>query len=115
MAKTLQKFSERTNRLRKLLKKNEPWKWGSEQETDFNRIKQMLTEGPCLARYAKDKDNMVTTDASKTGLGNTLWQKQDNGDNKPIAYSSRYLNNTEKNYSIGELESLAVVWGLEKI
>ena len=114
MAKFLSKLSEQTDRLRKLLKKNEPWNWGPEQETDFNRIKQMLTEGPCLAHYAKDKDNMVTTDASKTGLGITLWQKQDDGNIKPIAYGSRYLNDTEKNYSIGELELLAVVWGLEK-
>ena len=74
----------------------------------------MLTEKPCLAHYAKDKDNMVTTDASKTGLGITLWQKQDDGELKPIAFGSRYLNNTKKNYSIGELELLAVVWGLEK-
>ena len=114
MAKFLPKLSEQTDRLRKLLKKNEPWIWGPEQETDFNRIKQMLTEGPCLAHYAKDKDNMVTTDASKTGLGITLLQKQDDGNIKPIAYGSRYLNDTEKNYSIGELELLAVVWGLEK-
>ena len=112
MAKFLLKLSERTDRLRKLLKKNEPWKWGPEQETDFNRIKQLLTEGPCLAHYAKDKHNMVTTDASKTVLGITLWQKQDDGNITPIAYGSRYLNNAEKNYSIGELELLAVVWGL---
>ena len=30
MAKFLPKFSERTDRFRKLLKKNEPWKWGPE-------------------------------------------------------------------------------------
>ena len=89
MAKFFPKLSERTDRLRKLLKKNEPWNWGQEQETDFNRIKQMLTEGPCLAHYAKDEGNMVTTDAKKTGLGITLWQKQDDGNKKPIAYSSR--------------------------
>ena len=35
MAKFLPKSSERLDRLRKLLKKNEPWKWGPEQETDF--------------------------------------------------------------------------------
>ena len=56
----------------------------------------------------------MTTDASTTGLGITLWQKQDDGSTKPIAYGSRYLNETEKKYSIGELELLAVVWGLEK-
>ena len=114
MAKYLPKLSESTDRLRKLLKKNETWNWGTEQEEDFGKIKQMLTEGPCLAQCAKDKDNIVTTDASTTGLGITIWQKQDNGNTKPIAYGSRYLNDTEKKYSIGELELLAVVWGLEK-
>ena len=48
MAKFLSKFSERTDRLRKLLKKNEKWEWGTEQEEDFGKTKQMLTEGPCL-------------------------------------------------------------------
>ena len=33
---------------------------------------------------------------------------------KTEAFGSRYLNDTEKKYSIGELELLAVVWGLEK-
>ena len=74
----------------------------------------MLTEGPCLAHYAKDKDNIVTTDASTTGLRITLWQKEDDGNTKPIAFGSRYLNDTEKKFFIGELELLAVVWGLEK-
>ena len=55
MAKFLPKLSEQTDRLKKLLKKNEPWKWGTNQESDFIRIKQMLTKGPCLARHAKDK------------------------------------------------------------
>ena len=55
MAKRLPKHSERTDRLRKLLKKNETWNWATGQEEDFGKIKQMLTEGPCLAHYAKDK------------------------------------------------------------
>ena len=74
----------------------------------------MLTEGPCLAHYAKDIENIVTTDASKTGLGITLWRKLHDGNTKPIAFGSRYFNVIEKKYSIGELELLAVVWGLEK-
>ena len=114
MAKFLPKLSERTDRLRKPLKKNETWNWGTEQNKDFGKIKQMLTEGPCLAHYAKDIDNIVTTDASTAGLGLPIWQRQDDGNTKPIAYGKRYLNDTEKKYSIGELELLAVVWGLEK-
>ena len=114
IAMFLPKFSERNDRLRKLLKKNETTEWWTEQEEDFGKIKQMLTEGWCLAHYAKDKENIVTTDASTTGLGITLWQKHDEGNTKQIAYGNRYLNDTEKKYSMGELELLAVVWGLEK-
>ena len=65
-------------------------------------------------QHGNNRCKQETTDASETGLGATLWQKQDDGNIKPIAYGSRYLNDTEKNYSIGELELLAVVWGLEK-
>ena len=35
MAKFLPKVSEQTDRLRKLLKKNEPWNLGEEQQKDF--------------------------------------------------------------------------------
>ena len=113
MSKFIPKLSERTDRLRKLLKKNEPRIWGDEQQKDSGKMKQMLTEGPCLAHYAKDKENIVTTDASTTGLGITLWQKQDYGNTKPIAFGGRYINETEKKYSTGELEFLAVLCGLE--
>ena len=71
----------------------------------------MFTEEPGLAHHAKD--NIVTTGASKTAPGITLWQKQTNGDLKPIALRSRFLTDSERNHSIGELELLAVVWGLE--
>ena len=114
IAKFLPKFLEQTDRLRKLIKKNVTLKWGPEQETDFNWIKQMLTEVPCLAHYGIEKDIIVTTNASTTGLGMPLWETQDDGNTEPVAYGTRYLNETEKNYSIGDLELLAVVWGLEK-
>ena len=35
---------------------------------------------------------IVTTDARTTGLGITLRQRQDDGNTKPVAYGSRYLN-----------------------
>ena len=60
----------------------------------------MITEETGLAHYAKDKGNIVTTDASKTSLGISLWQKQTDGELKPIAFGSRFLNDCERNYSI---------------
>ena len=43
-----------------------------------------------------NKENIVTNDACKTGLGYALWQKQGNNKLKPIAFASRYLNDAEK-------------------
>ena len=68
-------------------KKKETWKSGTEQQEDFGKITWMFTEGPCLIHYAKDKDNIVTTETSTTGLGNTLQQKQNGRNTKPIAAS----------------------------
>ena len=80
--------------MRQLLKKGTKWEWTEERNTDFNNIKRELTSQPCLAHYLGNKENIVTTDA---GLGITLWQKQNNGDLKLIAFASRYLNDAEKN------------------
>ena len=72
-----------------------------------------LTKLPCLPRLNGNKENIVTTDASKAGLGIALWQKQGSNELKPMAIASHFSNDAEKKYSIGELELLAVVWGLE--
>ena len=96
LAMFIPRLSEKTESLKIQLKKDSKSNWGTEQDEDFNIIKKMLTKEPCLAHYAKDRDNIVTTDASRTGLRITLWQKQSDGRNKPIAVGSRYLNENEK-------------------
>ena len=106
------RLSKRTEKLRKLLKKIPEWNWETE-ENNFEMTKNMLSEQPCLAHYAKDKNNIVTTDASKSGLGITLRQKQTRRI-ETNSFGTRFLNESEKKYSIGELEFLAVVLGLEK-
>ena len=91
-------------------------KMGADPGTKY-RLQQpetKLTTQPCLAHYNGNKENIVTTDACSTGLGIVLWQRQNNGELKATAYASRYLNDAEKKYSVGELELLAVVWGLER-
>ena len=96
-----------------MLKKKNNWNWTTEHSEAFNQLKRKITEKPCLAHYSSVRPNSITTDASTKGLGATLWQEQDNGDLKPIAFASRFLSDTEKKYAINELETLAVVWGLE--
>ena len=51
----------------------------------------------------------MENDASDYWLGTAVMQE-----GKPIAYGSRALSDTEKNYAQIEKEMLAVVYGLEK-
>jgi hypothetical protein len=56
---------------------------------------------------------MLITDASETGLGAILAQKDEDNKEVVIAYVSRSLVGAEKNYPITELECLAVFWGIQ--
>ena len=97
-----------------VLKKQNEWKWTQEHMEAFNNLKKLITQLPCLARFNADNENIITTDASTKGLGATLWQKQNDGNLKPIRIASRFLSDTEKKYAINELELQAVVWELEQ-
>ena len=54
----------------------------------------------------------METDASIQGIGAVLSQEQDDGKLHPVAFASRAVNQAERNYSITDLETLAVVWSM---
>ena len=92
--------------IRELLKKEYLFNWKQEQETALQLIKKKMTSAPVLAFYDVKKLVTVSCDVSNFGLGAVLLQE-----NKPIAYASRALTDTEKQI---EKELLAVVYALEK-
>ena len=63
-----------------------------------------------MAYFDKDKDHIIQTNASKTGLSAVLLQE-----GQPIVYASRALTKTEKRYSNIERELLGVVFELERL
>ena len=75
-------------------------------------LKKALTEAPVLAFADFDKEFLLETDASKLGLGAALSQKQDDGKYHPVAYASRCLSASEKNYHSSKLEFLALKWAV---
>ena len=66
---------------------------------------------PLLACPDFKKPFTLETDASIKGLGAILSQVQDDGKLHPLAYASRLLPQSEKNYAITKLD-LAVVWAM---
>ena len=85
--------------------------WGPEQQEAFGTLQGLCTESPVLA-YADFKAPFILhTDASGEGLGAVLYQVQE-GKQRVIAYASRSLSKSEKNYPVHKLEFLALKWAI---
>ena len=56
----------------------------------------------------------VHVDSSSIALGIILAQPGDRGIDHPIAFASRKLSSTERNYTTTEREGLAMVYALQK-
>ena len=81
-----------------------------QQQQAFERIKHALTTLPVLTYFDKNKEHIIQTDVSKTGLRAVLLQE-----GQPVVYASRALMDTEQRYSNIERELLGVVFGLERL
>ncbi len=97
------------NPLYKLIKKGSKFIWTKECNDSFNAIKCFLTSSPVLAIYNPNEECILYTDASKIGLGAVLKQKQSDNKLHPIGYFSKKLLSYQQNYSITELEYLAII------
>ena len=96
--------------LSKLLSKDVEFSWFEDCEKAFTVLKQKLISAPILGFPDMDKPFVLTTDASGTGLGFILSQKDDENHERVIMYGGRALHKSEKNYTVTEIEALAVVY-----
>ena len=85
--------------------------WFQEADVAFNTLKAKLTSAPILAYADYTQPFVLHVDASGSGLGGVLYQKQD-GKLRVIAYASRGLNAAEKNYPAHKREFLALKWAI---
>ncbi|KAL5021393.1 hypothetical protein ScPMuIL_000548, partial [Solemya velum] len=87
------------------------FKWGPEQETAFSKLKECLSTPPILSYPDYTVPFEIHTDASGLGLGAVLYQQQGHHMHV-IAYGSRSLSKSEKNYPAHKLEFLALKWAV---
>ena len=82
-----------------LTRKNVPFDWNEECQKAFQTLKQELISNRFLTYFNPKLPLIVSCDASPVGLGAVLAHKLPSGEEKPIAYASRTLSNSERNYS----------------
>ncbi len=82
--------------------------WTRRMESAYGELKQSLCDHVMLCVPSSSDDLRLYTDASGNGIEACLHVVRD-GEEFPVAFFSRQLRPAEKNYSIMELESLAIV------
>ena len=98
---------------RSILKKDAEWEWNEDHEKAFVQINKEIKSVVELSHFKRNQEIRIICDASKSGLGAVLQQKQSNNEWRPICFASRFLTDFETKYSINELELLAIVWAVE--
>ena len=91
--------------------KSGPFQWQECHQTAFEKLVNMCCEAPILAYADYTKPFTVHTDASLDGLGAVLYQCQE-GKDRVIAYASRGLSQSQRNYPAHKLEFLALKWAV---
>ncbi|CAF1383777.1 unnamed protein product [Rotaria sp. Silwood1] len=82
--------------------------WGEPQKEAFLQLKQLLVTSPLFLDYPdEDHPVILTTDASKVGIGGTL-QQHINGETKNLYYHSQMTSSSQRRYDPIELEALAI-------
>lgn len=112
--KLIPNFAMFTEPLTRLFKKGKAFEWGPEQANAFANIKKALTSDPVLAPFNQKDPLCLKTDASLVGVAGILLQRQ--GDDwRIITCCSRSTSAAERNYSITDLEGLAIVYCIQKL
>ena len=95
--------------LRNLTRKGYEFCWTTECSNAFDVLKGKLTIAPVLAYPNQTDTFLLDTDALNFAISGVLSQIQD-GRERVIAYGSKVLNKSERNYCTTRREWLAIVY-----
>jgi len=96
-----------------LVKKDKKWEWTEKEEKTFKELKERFTKELVLAAPDIDKRMRMEVDASDYATGGVLSMECEDGLWRPVAFLSKSLNETERNYEIHDKEMLAIIRELE--
>ena len=112
--KFLPSFSTTCAPLNRLRRQDVEWDWSAECDQAFRQLKEMLPQKTRLVHYDPTRPITLAADASSYGIGAVISQCAPDGTEEPIAFASKTLTSTEKNYSQVEKEALSIIFGVRK-
>ncbi|KAI5607937.1 hypothetical protein C0J50_12359, partial [Silurus asotus] len=86
-------------------------RWDQSCTDAFQQIIHCLSHAPVLAFANPQKPYILHVDASLKGLGAVLYQESAEG-LRPVAFASRKLSTSERNYPVHQLEFLSLKWAV---
>ena len=95
------------------MKKDKRWEWTEKEEKAFQELKEWFTKEPVLAALDINKKMRMEVDASDYATGGVLSMECEDRLWRPVAFLSKSLNATERNYEIHDKEMLVIVRRLE--
>ena len=106
-------FASIARPLHDMVKKDQKWNWTEKQEGAFRELKERFTKEPVLATPDLDKKIRIEVDASDYAMGGVLFMECEDSKWRLVAFLSKSLNETEKNYEIYDKEMLVIIRELE--
>ena len=91
--------------------KKAPWHWDETHQQAFDLVKTTIAHDrySLIRTIVKSEKFEIYTDASNTQIGSVITQK-----NRPLAFFSRKLSDTQKRYNTTEKKLLAIVETLKE-
>lgn len=96
-----------------MIKKDAVFIWDDASHTTFHNVKDVIVNSPVLMSPNFEKDFLVFSFASNYTIAGVLLQKNEQGNELPIAFVSKMLRDAKLNYAIMEKQAYALVKSLK--
>jgi hypothetical protein len=100
--------------LNELLDRDRTWVWNECCNRAFLKVNDMITSDGVLTHYDPNLPVRLACDASPYGLRSVLSHVMTDGTERPVAFASRSLTKSERNYAQIDKEALGIVWSVKK-
>ena len=100
--------------MNRLKSKNVKSEWTPKCDSAFEEVKQLVVSRQILTHYDPILPLKLDCDASCYGIGAVISHTFPDGSEKPVAFASRSLTSSERNYAQIEREALGIIFGVRR-